>query len=932
MRGNMTSATSLALRLSTLVAVGGLLVAAVLVLGGSRDAQASYVDPVVVPGNPSCADLGYDYEKKVEPPDSGTHPLDGHSVTVTRYGEYFDWTATLGMDAVIAKGGTDANVYVYDPPAESFGDTALHAPINPDKNEPYGLSHISFCYDLEPDVEKVSLTVGTPDPATGDCTGPAPTDIDTSQDVPICTRQVIRNNGGAEPVDVADTLTLTAPPGCTIIPSDPVVWNVSLPPGIPESRDDNFAIHCSQASNHVFMFEDEVVITTGGVTDDDPDNNFASAQLSVNVLAEADLKVTNIWVDPWPTDIDVSETFTATIWGTLHNNGPYGPATGTVTFSADVPPDCTADVYLCAAQHNLPVSVATTVGCDVDIHCSQPSSHVFDFDVQISEPKDPHVVDPDPTNNVAWIPETVTAWGYADVKVTGISVTGPAEIDVSETATATVHLTLHNNGGYGLVTVTAPGLNFVAPAGCTAEPLLCARQVELPVSSPVTVDCDVEIHCGEPSSHGFQFEGWVGEPKEPHVVDLNPANNGPMGMSWGVTAIAYADMKVVVQYIANPPSEIALSQDVRIVLEKVIHNNGPWEPVEAFTETIVSVPANCTVHPEVHVQQYQNVPVSVDIPHHEPFTIHCYELGQRTFVFDAEVGLKEPHVRDLVAGNDTGSTTLTLASVAQTDVKITGIGFVNPPTKIPTGQDVDITLRKHIHNNGPRDPVDISIDANAVAPTDCTVTAKSVPTSLSAVPVSVDQVVDEVWTINCTDDWPPLKTFRFDNSIDVATPYVSDSDPLNNSSSKWFTMRDPFYPYWGDDICDGQDNDGDTVVDEDWDLSENGIADCLDPALDTDGDTLTNDVDDDDDDDGWSDAAEGFMRTDPLNACPLDAYHDAFPPDINNDGTVNVLDIMRYRGPIHGVYDQRYDLNVDGTVNVLDLTAYRSVLGFTCTS
>jgi len=398
----------------------------------------------------------------------------------------------------------------------------------------------------------------------------------------------------------------------------------------------------------------------------------------------------------------------------------------------------------------------------------------------------------------------------------------------------------------------------------------------------------------------------------------------------GIGDACNADLKVVDQYVENPPAEIALSEDVQIVLDKVLHNNGPYSPVDAVTETVVSVPAGCTVYPSTHVQRFYNLPVSVDILHHEPFTIHCYDLGEHTFVFDDAVTVSTPGIVDPDPSNDAARTELTVAAVAEADVKITGIGFVDPPTKIPMGQDVGITLRKHIHNNGPWSPVDIAIDASAGPPTGCTIVPKSVPASLSAVPVSVDQVVDEVWTIRCSQEG--LKTFTFDNSIDVATPYVYDPNPANNSSRKLLSVRDPFYPYWGDDTCDGKDNDGDTAIDEGWDLSGSPAADCLDPALDNDGDTLTNDADEDDDGDGWSDADEGFMRTDPMNACPLDAYHDAWPPDVNNDTVVDIMDVLCYRGVVGGLYDRRYDLNADGSGDIFDVLMYRPVIGTSCTN
>jgi hypothetical protein len=132
---------------------------------------ATNVDPTFVAGNPKCTDLGYDFgfKPQPEPPPSGTyffggpvtfplHALTTYSVTITSDGTYFDWSSTLGVDAVIVKGGPNANWYAYDPPAEAFSDTGLHSPINPNNNQPYAISHIEFCYDFEVDVSKTAET------------------------------------------------------------------------------------------------------------------------------------------------------------------------------------------------------------------------------------------------------------------------------------------------------------------------------------------------------------------------------------------------------------------------------------------------------------------------------------------------------------------------------------------------------------------------------------------------------------------------------------------------------------------------------------------------------------------------------------------------------------------------------------------------------
>jgi hypothetical protein len=115
----------------------------------------------VVPGNPGCSDLAPGLiELKVEPVASGSYS-DAHGTTVTVAlhpddGLLFDWTSSRGIDAVIVKGGPNSNVYSYDP--EAFADTGLHAPMNPSSGKFFGLSHISFCYDFEVEVDKTAAT------------------------------------------------------------------------------------------------------------------------------------------------------------------------------------------------------------------------------------------------------------------------------------------------------------------------------------------------------------------------------------------------------------------------------------------------------------------------------------------------------------------------------------------------------------------------------------------------------------------------------------------------------------------------------------------------------------------------------------------------------------------------------------------------------
>jgi len=111
-------------------------------------ASGNGITPVVIDGNPSATDLGYDFGSKPqpEPPPSGTYTFpEGGTVTISSDGTLFDWMSDLGILAVIVKGGPFANLYEYGP--ASFGDTALHAPINPGNGRFYAVSHIEFAYD-----------------------------------------------------------------------------------------------------------------------------------------------------------------------------------------------------------------------------------------------------------------------------------------------------------------------------------------------------------------------------------------------------------------------------------------------------------------------------------------------------------------------------------------------------------------------------------------------------------------------------------------------------------------------------------------------------------------------------------------------------------------------------------------------------------------
>ena len=110
---------------------------------GQGIAGSTTIEPQHVDGNPTCADLGYDHQFKIEDPTDGTYSDGVITVTIDVVATgVVSWTSDLPVDAVIVKGGPAAHVYVS---GGATAGTELVTPINPGGNRP-AISHITFCY------------------------------------------------------------------------------------------------------------------------------------------------------------------------------------------------------------------------------------------------------------------------------------------------------------------------------------------------------------------------------------------------------------------------------------------------------------------------------------------------------------------------------------------------------------------------------------------------------------------------------------------------------------------------------------------------------------------------------------------------------------------------------------------------------------------
>jgi hypothetical protein len=126
-------------------------------------------------------------------------------------------------------------------------------------------------------------------------------------------------------------------------------------------------------------------------------------------------------------------------------------------------------------------------------------------------------------------------------------------------------------------------------------------------------------------------------------------------------------------------------------------------------------------------------------------------------------------------------------------------------------------------------------------------------------------------------------------------------------------------PYTSGEVCNnGTDDDGDTEVDEEPDADLDGISDCADT---------------DDDNDGFSDAVEASAGTDPLNPCPVSTNDSAWPPDLNSDRTIDILDVLALKPSFNQSIPPglpRFDIQPDNSVNILDVLALKPPFNQSC--
>ena len=252
--------------------------------------------------------------------------------------------------------------------------------------------------------------------------------------------------------------------------------------------------------------------------------------------------------------------------------------------------------------------------------------------------------------------------------------------------------------------------------------------------------------------------------------DVKDANQGYGLIAVGVACPLTADLKITSQQIlaANcidpAPTQIDVSVDTDICVRKVVHNNGLQVLVPAMIAKTATAPFGCTIIPTDDVVLV-DLTQSVDLVHEEIFTIHCDAPSTHgPFVIENEVTSTDQYIPDPETGNNSAVSELTVAAIAYSDVKeMMFYPSILPDPKDPlpfntvvVSEATPIQMTKVLHNNGTWGPVDVLVMPSwgilgyAGAIGDCTLDLVSAPTvQVNDLPVSVDVPIQHDFLLTC---------------------------------------------------------------------------------------------------------------------------------------------------------------------------------------
>ncbi|MEX0682627.1 MAG: dockerin type I domain-containing protein [Dehalococcoidia bacterium] len=407
--------------------------------------------------------------------------------------------------------------------------------------------------------------------------------------------------------------------------------------------------------------------------------------------------------------------------------------------------------------------------------------------------------------------------------------------------------------------------------------------------------------------------------------DQADANNN------GIGDACEADVEVT-SVVVNCPNSGDVGVTFACTVSVTVHNSGPAGPANVDLSVSISVPFDCAASPQgSQTSEDISLPVSVAMVITRTWSITCTNHSNHVITAGATITLDEAGWTDQDDSNNSEDGQDTLPVYDYTDVKVPSISVV-APTAVNPGDPFQIDITISIHNNGPVNPLNGEGGIGVALPPDCTKTPSGYQLfNPILLPVSTTVTHTESWTVTCTATGVhqviacgragpvtlhvrELSTNNA-NANEHLTIEVGDGETAVHTGTSCSILGDP------PEVCgNGVDEDQDGLVDEEPDVDGDGLSDCEDT---------------DDDGDSYVDDLEGQIGTDPWNDCATHAFDKAWPPDFDNNRTINITDVLALKsafGTVEGgpAYLERKDLTGDGRINISDVLSLKPPFGQVC--
>jgi hypothetical protein len=378
--------------------------------------------------------------------------------------------------------------------------------------------------------------------------------------------------------------------------------------------------------------------------------------------------LTNVSGDT-PVDVDVTKTGTA----------PVSPAGGEVSYRCDGNEDeitVSGTPQTCAAGDVLRGSPIIVKHLDIplaqgspeqmeekwDVHCDQPSTHVFTFQNTIALSV-PGGTDPTPGNNTDTDTYTVDCLAEADLQVTNAAVAAPPSAVLDEPFDVSVGATVTNLGSWGPVNADVTfNLGLMIGSDCTKVPNTPQTVQDLSlVGGPLSPSVTWSVTCGTLTSETFDGSAEVilDDPNV-HISDPDPNNNGPLAATTDSTNIvaASADVEVISWSIVdaddlpNTGLQILIEPGTPATIhtEQEIDNDGPDGPAPTSdARTVADVASVCDVEPNNQTTPF-NLDVDDPVQQDDSWTVSWIDVSKPPYwcdlTFDKLLTLTDPGFAD----------------------------------------------------------------------------------------------------------------------------------------------------------------------------------------------------------------------------------------------------------------------------------------------